>query len=130
MPSYGVAQSGYSATSGLNLTSIVPGDSFTLFDGTETPVQGMKSVAFSRGASPSGADNGTSFDISGMPSTAVVDIQAANIDVDSAYSSVSGNLTPDTNGNATYTDVGRSAFYRAVLTTYVSGAMPVVRAQR
>lgn len=130
MPLYGVAQSGYSATSGLNLTSIVPGDSYTLFDGTETPASGLKSVAFSRGPAPGGADNGISFDISGMPSGSVIDIQAANQDVDGSYSSVSGSLTPDASGHATYTDVGRSAFYRAVLTTYTTGAMSVVKAQR
>lgn len=130
MPTYGIPQSGYSATSGLNLTSVVPGDSFTLFDGTETPASGLKSVAFSRGYSPGASDNGISFDCSGMPSGSVIDIQAANQDLDASYSSVSGGLTPDANGNATYTDVGRSAFYRAVLTTYTTGAMSKVIAQR
>lgn len=132
MPSYGVAQVGYNGppNQGLNLTSIVPGDSYTLFDGTETPVQGLASVAFSRGPSPSGADNGISFFVTGLKSDETVDIQASNTDLDADYYSVSGSLTPDTNGNAAYTDVGRAAFYRAILSTWVSGTMPVVKATR
>lgn len=128
MPVYGIAQSGYNASSGLNLTSIVPGDSFTLFDGTETPVQGMKSVAFSRGYSPGASDNGVSFYVTGAPSGTTVDVQGSNTDVDGSYISLI-TLTP-VSGNAFYTDVGRAAFYRVTLSAYTTGAMAVVKAQR
>lgn len=127
---YGVAQSGPNIVSpSLNIAVLYPGDPYTLFSGTETPVQGMTSVAFQRGPSPSG-DNGISFFAQGMPSTSAIDIQASATDSDLDYQSVSGTLTPDANGNVAYTDVGRALFYRVILTTYVSGSMPVVKAQR
>lgn len=131
MPAYGVNQSG-SNTAGQskNLTSLQPGDSMTLWDGTETAAGGAASVAFSRGPAVGGADNGTSFDFTGMDAASVVDVQVSNLDVAADYITVSGGLTPDANGNAAYTDIGRSAFYRVVLTTYVSGAMPKCVAQR
>lgn len=125
---YGAPQSGPSPVSGLNLTSVCPGDSITLFDGTETPVQGMKSVAFSRGVSGT-ADRGTSFFASGMPAGSVLSVQAANQDLDGSYFTLYASA-PDANGNFAYTDDGRAAYYRVVLSTYVSGAMPVVIAKR
>lgn len=131
MPIYGVAQAGYNAppNQGLNLTSVVPGDSITLFNGTETPSNGLKSVAFARGYSPSGDDAGTTFNVSGMPSGMTVDVQVAGANVDGDYTSVV-TLTPDSNGNAAYTDVGRSPFFRVTISAYTSGAMPIVTAQR
>jgi hypothetical protein len=130
LPVYGVAQSGNNPVSGLNLTCIFPGDSYTLFDGTETAKQGLASVAFARGYSAGVSDNGTTFYVTGMSPDETVDIQASNTDIDGDYYSVSGTLAPDTNGNAAYTDVGRPAFYRAILSTWVNGPMPVVKAQR
>lgn len=131
MPAYGVKQSGPNTDSSKNLTSLQPGDpGLTLWDGTETPLSGNASVAFSRGPSVGGGDNGTSFDFTGMDAASVVDVQVSNLDVAADYITVSGGLTPDANGNAAYTDIGRSAFYRVVLTTYVSGAMPKCVAKR
>lgn len=130
MPAYGVAQSGYNANSAKNLTSLQPGDpGMTLWDGIETPTTGVKSVAFSRGPAVGGGDNGTSFDFTGVVAGTTVDVQVANEDVDASYSTVSGGLTPDAGGNCNYTDIGRSAFYRAVLTVG-NGTMPKCIAKR
>lgn len=132
---YGSPQAGYNAPPnlGLNLTSLSPGDGpLTLFDGTETPAAGLKSIAFSRGPSPGGADNGTTFKLRGMPVGMTVDVQCAEADVDADYTSVqtlSPSTTPDT-GNAAYTDTGRSAFYRFYISAFTSGAMPVGTAER
>jgi len=131
MPLYGVAQAGFNGppNQGLNLTSLIPGESIVLFDGTETPSIGLASVAFARGYSPSANDAGTSFDIKGMPAGMTVDVQAANQNLDAAYCSFI-TLSPDSNGNANTTDPGRSAFYRLKISAYTSGAMCVGIAQR
>lgn len=123
MPVYGVAQAGG------QLTSVIPGNGFTMFNGTETAVQGLRSVAFSRGYSPSGDDAGSTFYASGMPSGSVIQIQGSNTDLEADYL-VIGTLTPDTNGNAAYTDIGRAAFYTGVLSTYTTGTMPILKVQR
>jgi hypothetical protein len=133
MPVYGVAQSGPNATSGLNLTSLIPGDlPLTLFNGTETPAIGLRSVAFSRGYSAGASDNGITFKLSGMPTGMTVDVQCAESNVDGDYTSIatlSPSTSPDT-GNAAYTDVGRSTFYRLYVSAYTSGTMPTAVAQR
>ena len=133
MPKYGTAQAGYNANSGLNLTSLIPGDlELTLFDGTETPAAGLKSIAFSRGYSPGASDNGITFTVIGMPTGMTVDVQASAKDIDGDYTSIatlSPSTTPDT-GNAAYTDVGRSTFYRLYMSAYTTGAMPTAVAQR
>lgn len=125
---YGTPQAG-SNTSGAayNLTALCPGDKITLFDGTETPGASVKSVAFSRAQTASG-DNGTTFFIQfGSAPTALVLIQSAFADVEADYQTVwsSTNTQQDA-----YTDVGRAPFYRAVLSTYSAGGMPVVTATR
>ncbi|MDE2099623.1 MAG: hypothetical protein KGL39_20390 [Patescibacteria group bacterium] len=123
MPTYGTPQAG-----GV-VTSLSPGDKgYQLFNGTEVAAQGLKSVSVARGGAFAG-DNGISFFASGMPLTSVIQIQASNDDVDGHYTVV-GTINPDANGNGAYTDIGRAGFYRAVLSTYVSGAMPVVVADR
>lgn len=130
MPAYGVPQSGYNANSAKNLTSLQPGDpGLVLWNGTETATTGAASVAFSRGPAVGGGDNGTSLDFTGVVAGTTVDVQVANLDVDGDYSTVSGGLTPDANGNCTYTDIGRSAFYRAILTV-ANGTMPKCVAKR
>ena len=132
MPAYGIAQPGYNVypNQGLNLTSVISGESFTLFDGTETAAQGLKSVAFTRGPAPGiVADNGITFYVSGGPAGAVVEIEGANINADGDYV-VLNSITLDANGNGAYTDIGRASFFRAVLSTYTSGPMPIVTAQR
>lgn len=131
MPLYGVPQAGWNLSpfQGLNLTCIIPGDSFTLFDGTETPSAGLKSVAVNRGISPSYTDTGLTVYVAGAPSGCTVAVEGSNIDKDGDYFSIS-TISPDANGNGAYTDTGRAAFYRVVLATYTGGAMPVVTIQR
>lgn len=132
MPAYGIPQSGPQTNSAKNLTSLQPGDgTLVLFDGTETPATTLASVAFSRGPSVGGADNGCSFDAYGMGASAdtVIDVQAANHDIDGEYCTV-GQITADANGNGNYTDIGRSAFYRVKLSTYTSAGMPKVTVMR
>lgn len=108
-----------------------PGDmGYSIFDGTETPSAGLSSLAFARGQSPSGADQGTTFSIS-FPSAspnATVLIQGSNQDVDAQYQTLwtSTGLQYD---NFT-DDVGRWAFYRSQLSAYSSGGMPAVIAKR
>lgn len=123
MPLYGTPQSGGT------LTSIIPGDSFTHFDGTETPSAGVTSIAFSRGYSPSGDDAGITWYVQfplASPS-AVVLIQGANSNVEANYQTLD---TITDLQQAAYTDTGRAAFYRVKLSAYSSGGMPVVTAQR
>jgi hypothetical protein len=129
MPLYGVPQSGPNATnSGLNLTSLAPGDGpFYLFN-AETLTAPQASVAFARATAFGGADNGTTFNIRfAAAPTAVVVIEAANVDVDANYVSVF-TLT-DTQIGA-YTDIGRSCFYRARLVSQSGGGALTVTAQR
>ena len=131
MPLYGIRQAGSNPDATKNLSDVAPGASYTLFDGTETPVLGMKSVAFARGAQGSG-DNGITFDAAGMPSDMTIDVQVSNDDVDAHYTTVAtlaASTSPDT-GNTAYTDVGRSAFYRLYVSAYTTGTMPTVKAQR
>ena len=110
------------------LTALYPGTSLTLFDGTETPVGGMKSLAFARAMGGSPADNGITFYASALPAGSVVEIEGANEDLEASYQVLQA-LSPDTNGNASYTDIGRAAFFRAVLST-AGNTMPRVIAQR
>lgn len=124
----------YSATA--NPPCLDVGRSFTMFDGTEIPSVGLKSIAFARGAQGSD-DGGTTFDVAGMPVGMTIDVQVTNTPVgpaqDASFTSVqtlvrSGG-SPDS-GNSAYTDIGRSAFYRLYVSAYISGAMPVAVAQR
>ncbi len=128
---YGTPQAGYNPypNQGLNLTSIIPGDSNTLFDGPETPSDGLASVAVNRGIAPAFTDQGVTFYVTGAASGTTVDIQGSNTDVAGDYFTLA-TITPDENGNGAYTDTGRPAFYRAKLSAYTTGAMPVVKVQR
>ena len=122
MQTYGSSQAG-----GV-LTALWPGDRLTLFDGTETPVAGLTSLAFCRAEGPGGMDNGVTFQIIGVVAGSVVKIQGANADVEADYQDIwttTGALALDN-----YTDTTRWAYYRAKLTSYTSGAMPKVLVQR
>lgn len=140
MPAYGIAQSGWNPppNQGLNLADVVPGETIVLFDGTETAAAGLASIAFARGYSPDAADNGITFNLSGMPAGMTVDVQvcsppaggfASTAAMAAAFSTVA-TIAPDSGGNGWYTDVGRSAFYRLQISAYTSGAMCVGVAQR
>ncbi len=129
---YGVAQAGYNGppNQGKNLTALIPGDSYTLFDGTETPSNGLASVAIVRGTAPGFTDAGITFYVTGGAAiTTTIDIQASNIDSDADYFTLA-TITPDSSGNGAYTDQGRAAFYRAKLSAYSTGNMPIVNCQR
>ena len=120
MPLYGVAQAGGVPT------AVYPGDRFVLFNGTETPSAGLKSVAFNR-APGNGETNGQVFTVTFSASpTATVQIQASNDDVDAHYQILS-SITTQT---GYYADYGEFAYYRAVLSAYTSGGMPTVTVQR
>lgn len=123
MPLYGVFQAGSNSDLSKNLSSVCVGDTYILFDGTETPAEGMTSVAFARATQGSG-DNGITFFASGMPGDCTVGIQAANEDIDANYLTLAV-LTGDAAGNAAYTDTGRAPFWRAILVTF-GGASPEV----
>lgn len=114
---------------GTRPVSLVPGDKFTLFDGTETKAEGLKSMSFSRGYSPSGDDAGSSFLAAGMHEDDEIDIQVANNDVDAEYFAV-GTIGPDASGLGAYTDIGRAGWYRAVLRVSGGGDMPTLTVQR
>lgn len=132
MPLYNVAQAGSNGppNQGKNLTALIPGDFFELFTGAEEPADGLASVAIVRGTAPAFTDNGITFYVTGGPDASTkIDIQGSNIDEDGDYFTLE-TITPDTNGNGAYTDVGRAAFYRAKLSAYSTGAMPVVTVQR
>lgn len=120
----------YSST--INPPCLDVGRSLVMFDGTETPAIGLKSIAFARGTQGSD-DAGTTFDGSGLPAGMTIDVQVANLNVDADYHTVStlspSGGSPDS-GNIAYTDTGRSAFYRLYVSAYTSGAMPIVIAQR
>ena len=129
MPLYGVAQAGSNVTSGLNLTTLGVGESLKLFDGTETPGAGVKSVAFSRGAGSGPVPGGGITFTIDFPSSSTdsLVIQAANQDVDADYQTI---FTSTNNRHDNFTDTVFYEFYRAELVTYSGGGMPVVIAQR
>ncbi len=129
---YGVAQAGYNGppNQGKNLTSIIPGDSYTLFDGTETLADSLTSVAVNRGTSPGFTDNGITFYMTGATTGTHVDIQGSNIDADADYLTLATLNGDASGGNDAYTDVGRAAFYRAKVSASGGGAMPIVTTQR
>ncbi len=129
---YDTPQAGSNRTNlGKNITCLDVGQSYEMFDGTETYASGLSSVAFARGTQGS-TDAGVTFNAQGMSAGQVIDVQVAGENEDADYTTV-GQLfastgSPDS-GNAAYTDVGRSPFYRLYCSAG-SGAMPIVRAQR
>jgi hypothetical protein len=118
MPLYNVAQVGGT------LVALSPGDSMKLFDGTETPSAGLKSVAFNRAIAPNMLPAPLVFTVNFplAPSGSSVQIQGSNDDVDGHYQTLSTISTQ----NGYYADLGEFNYYRAVLATYSSGGMPVV----
>jgi hypothetical protein len=104
----------------------MPGDGlFTLFASTESLTAPQASVAFNRGQKDGGSSSPLTFQIRfASTPTAVVQIQAANTDVDGDYMAIytSTNAQQDA-----YTDVGRSKYYRArLLSQSAGGALTVM----
>jgi hypothetical protein len=122
----------YSSQTGMP-TPVYPGQQFTLFSGTETPGASVTSTAFERAANWSGNPSPQVFAINfATAPTAVVQIQASNDNVDAHYmtiSTVTFPLNPVVN-NSWVADYGEFRYYRAVLSTYSAGGMPVVTIQR
>lgn len=112
MPNYGTPQSG-------GLTALAPGESMYLFN-AETPAASTASIPFARAISASQNDAGTTFQI--LAAAAGVLIQCSNVDVDADYVTVYTSVS----AHDAYTDIGRSAFYRAVS----PGGLLTVIAQR
>lgn len=105
-----------------------PGDTVTLFDGTETPGSSVNSTALNRATGPGNRPSGIVFTIDyGSAPTAVVTIQASNADVDAQYQTL---YTSTSTQNDYYADAGNFAWYRAHMTSYSAGGMPIVVAQR
>ena len=122
MKLYGAAQSGG------GLQSVSPGERIVLFDGTETPVANITSLAFARAPGPTQVPAGIMFTTHfGAAPTAAVLVQASNVDADAQYQTV---FTSTNRQNDLYQDAGTFAFYRVQLSAYVSGGMPTVIAQR
>lgn len=122
---------------GLNCTALSPGDELALFNGTETIVEGSKSIHFALAqAGYPGAI--ATFQVTGCTLT-VISIQSSN---GVAQAVTTGNPTVvqtptnldasfNTNatlaaGNGAYSDQGGSMYYRVLVTTYGSGEVPVV----
>ena len=108
-------------------TAVYPGDKYTLFDGTESPSAGLKSVAFNRAPGNGQSGNGMVFtvDFTSAP-TATVQIQGANSDIEANYQTLATISTQ----HGYYNDYAEFAYYRAVLSAYSAGGQPVVTVQR
>lgn len=141
MPLWGARRSGGNLDSQLNFVSLIPGDDFTLLDGTETIVSGSVSTAFARGGGCVQTDAGTTFNITGCSNGSALQFQSSNgvpgdnkgapvftlAQLDATFNDVvGGNVT----GNGAYTDIGRASFGRWKVVTFVAGDAPVVIAKR
>jgi hypothetical protein len=123
----------YAATPKPPTAVFVGGGPYALFDGTEAPALGLASRAFARGTSGGQPPNGT-FAMTGCPQSATVDIQCSSTDPatdpEGTTFTTIYTITPDANGSGVYQDTGQSQFYRAVLSAYSSGTMPMVAFNR
>ena len=111
---------------GLNLTTLMPGESIKLFDGTEAAGASVKSVAIARSRGVAGYAPVTfSIDFPSSPTDSLL-IQGANFDVEGDYQTL---YTSTNKQHDVYTDTGAWLFYRATLSSYSAGSMPIVAAQ-
>ena len=122
MKLYGAAQAGGS------LQSVSPSERIVLFDGTETPVAGITSLAFARAPGPTQVPAPIAFtmDFTAAPTVTML-IQGANVDAEASYQTL---YTKADTQHDYYQDAGNFMFYRAKVSAYVSGGMPTVIAQR
>jgi hypothetical protein len=132
MPLYGTPQAGSNTTDlGKNLSAICVGDTYVLFDGTETPEEGETSIAMAR-ATQGSSDNGISFFAGGIPGDMILGIQAANQDIDADYVTLA-QMDGANGPTAAYTDIGRAPFWRAIILVGSSASpavMPRVTVER
>lgn len=142
MPLWGTGQSGCNPVSALNFTDLRPGDDLDLFTASDVIATGTKSIAFARGDSPGASDQGFTVSISGCPNGSVFDVQQSNgvsatgrnpsvtptlANMDASFNTIIGDTLA---GNSSVTDVGRSAFYRLICTTFAAGDIPVAIVKR
>lgn len=106
---------------------LYPGQQLVMFDSTETPSAGVKSVAFERAPNYDGHPSPMVFTVV-FPNapTATLQIQASNDDVDGNYQVVQAIATQQ----GYYSDQGQFRYYRADLSAYSAGLMPKVIVQR
>ena|ERR1019366_7152669 len=122
MPAYNSPQPG-----GV-LTDLRPGDPLYYLWNAETPAAGTASVAFCRGQSPSGSDEGMTFQMSwAVAPTGTVVIQGANQDIDALYETLWTSTSTQLDN---YTDTTRRTFYRAKLVEYAAGGALTVSVKR
>lgn len=142
MPLWGTGYPGCNPISALNFIDLRSGDDLTLLDGTETIVTGSTSIAFARGNDP-GGNNGFTVSVSGCPNGTVIDVQQSDgvsqsstgpvkvtptvANMDASFNTILGDTI---NGNGSITDIGRSAFYRGIVTNFVNGDVPVLIVKR
>ncbi len=141
MALWGTGYPGCNPVSALNFLDLRSGDDMTLLDGTETIATGSTSIAFARGNDP-GGNNGFTVSVSGCPGGTVIDVQQSDgvsasgrnpsptptlANMDASFNTITGDTI---NGNDSITDIGRSAFYRVIVTNFVNGDVPVVIVKR
>lgn len=123
MANYGTAQAGSydPPNQGLNVTALIPGDRYTLWDAITPSGSGVASVAFSAAKSgPVTAPIVFAAHWATAPTASVVNIEGANVDLDADYQILASILTGVlTNGY--YADEGGFAFYRAKIASLTIG---------
>ena len=144
MPNYASAQAGPNPATpvvlvgapgqpcGFNITGLEPGAGPLLLFNAETPTPTQSSFAFCRILGPTSGDNGITFQVfsASAPTSATVLVQAAEVEDDAHYATVSTLTFASPQVSQFYTDIGRSKFYRVQLSA-ISGAQAMtVYAQR
>lgn len=132
---YGTPQAGNNPNATLNITSLEPGATLVLLDGTEMVATGSASISFTLAYHEAGGFPLT-FNLSGCSAGTTIDIQVASLDLAGQYSSLPGptgavpTITPDANGNGYFTDTGVSPLRRGLIANYASADKPVLTVSR
>ena len=120
----------FNGLQGIPYTDLRPGDSLALFD-AETRAGGDVSTVIARGESPSGSDQGITFQVHFASSpTASLTIKGSNVTPTSSGPQNGVTLKTVTTQDDSYTDTARWAFYWASLDSYSAGDALTVIAQR
>lgn len=136
---FGAPQSGGNIVSGLNMTNLRTGDTYTLMTGAETVASGSSSVAFVLGNRSTGGPINKTFDVLGCTNNTTWTIQGSNGPAVEDNPGVPGSTLNKFNatfqdvtfpdpitGNAPYTDTGSYAYYRFRIVTLQAGDAPIV----